>query len=70
MSSAHQREHRRAATRAGLHYVTDAVAGIRRRRRGKGWSYYAPGGGRIRDRRVRKRLASLAIPPGWTDVWI
>jgi DNA topoisomerase-1 len=70
MSSPRRQEHRRSATHAGLRYVTDGIAGIRRRRSGKGWIYYAPGGRRIRDRKVRKRLTSLAIPPKWTDVWI
>jgi len=63
-------EHRRSATRAGLRYVTDGVAGIRRKRSGRGWAYYAPGGERIADSKVRRRLNSLAIPPAWTDVWI
>ncbi len=62
-------EHRKAATRAGLSYVTDGVAGIRRQRAGKGWTYFAPNGTRIRNSGVRKRLDSLAIPPAWTDVW-
>src|SRR3989441_4314741 len=53
-----------------LHYVTDGFAGIRRRRSGTGWSYYAPDGARIRDPSTRKRLNALAIPPAWTDVWI
>src|SRR5260370_23602776 len=70
MSSLRNREHRKAATRAGLVYVTDGIAGISRRRSGAGWTYYAPSGARIRDARVRRRLASLAIPPAWTDVWI
>ena len=70
MSSPHNRENRRAAARAGLSYVTDGTVGISRRRSGRGWSYYAPRGGRISDRKVRKRLDSLAIPPAWTDVWI
>src|SRR5712691_168120 len=63
-------EHRRAAKKAGLRYVTDGIRGIRRRRVGGGWAYYAPDGGRITDDQVRKRLNALAIPPGWTDVWI
>src|SRR6266850_6158801 len=63
-------EHRRAAKKAGLRYVTDGISGIRRRRVGGGWAYYAPGGSRITDDQVRKRLNSLAIPPAWTDVWI
>ncbi|HUP98322.1 MAG TPA: DNA topoisomerase IB [Usitatibacter sp.] len=63
-------EHRRAATRAGLKYVSDGFAGITRRRSGSGWVYFAPNGARIRDADKRKRLNSLAIPPAWTDVWI
>jgi DNA topoisomerase-1 len=63
-------EHRKAATRAGLSYVTDGIAGITRRRSGTGWSYFTPTGARIRNPAMRKRLDSLAIPPAWTDVWI
>ncbi|HZZ94480.1 MAG TPA: DNA topoisomerase IB [Usitatibacter sp.] len=70
MASVRTREHRRRAVRAGLVYVTDAFAGIRRKRAGRGWAYYAPNGARIRDAAKRERLNSLAIPPAWTDVWI
>jgi DNA topoisomerase-1 len=63
-------EHRRAATRAGLHYVSDAAGGITRRRAGSGWVYFAPNGSRITNERTRQRLDSLAIPPAWTQVWI
>jgi DNA topoisomerase I len=63
-------EHRKAAVRAGLQYVTDGVAGISRRRSGKGWSYYTVGGALITDTATRKRLNSLGIPPAWIDVWI
>ena len=70
MDSHRAHEHRRAATRAGLTYVSDGFAGISRRRAGSGWIYFAPNGARIRDADKRKRLNSLAIPPAWTDVWI
>lgn len=70
MSSPRTREHRKRAARAGLVYVTDAFAGIRRQRAGTGWTYFAPNGIRIRDKAKRQRLNSLAIPPAWTDVWI
>ncbi|HWQ38429.1 MAG TPA: DNA topoisomerase IB [Burkholderiales bacterium] len=63
-------EHRQAAAHAGLKYVTDGVPGIRRRRAGKGWIYFGPDGQRITDPQVRRRIASLAIPPAWTEVWI
>lgn len=70
MTSARAREHRKAAARAGLRYVTDGLAGITRKRVGTGWAYYAPDGVRIADTATRKRLNSLAIPPAWSDVWI
>src|SRR6266545_5577928 len=70
MTSPRAHEHRQAAARAGLHYVTDGVAGIRRRRSGAGWAYYGPTGARIGNPHIRKRLNALAIPPAWTDVWI
>ena len=70
MDSQRTHEHRKAATRAGLKYVTDGFAGISRRRAGSGWIYFAPNGARIRDADKRRRLNKLAIPPAWTDVWI
>ncbi|HUF82269.1 MAG TPA: DNA topoisomerase IB [Burkholderiales bacterium] len=70
MDSLRTHEHRRAAARAGLRYVTDGVAGISRRRAGTGWTYHAPSGARIRNPATRRRLDALAIPPAWTDVWI
>jgi DNA topoisomerase I len=44
--------------------------GIRRRRRGRGFSYVEAGGERIDDPDVLQRIAELAIPPAWEDVWI
>ena len=70
ISSSRTVEHRKAASRAGLNYVTDGVAGITRRRAGKGWTYFAPGGARIGDAAQRRRLNALVIPPAWTEVWI
>lgn len=61
---------RDAAKEAGLVYVNDDMPGITRRRAGKGFSYRGPDGRAIADRAERKRLASLAIPPAYTDVWI
>ncbi len=63
-------EHRKAASRAGLNYVTDGVAGITRRRAGKGWTFLAPDGARVSIPDERRRINSLASPPAWTDVWI
>ena len=70
MASPRTDEHRMAAARAGLSYVTDGLAGISRRGAGKGWAFYHPGGARITDPAQRKRITSLVIPPAWTDVWI
>jgi len=70
MTSPRRAEHRKAASQAGLRYVTDGVRGITRQRVGTGWSYFLPNGKRIVDGQIRKRLNSLAIPPAWTDVWI
>src|SRR5437762_8904208 len=46
------------------------MAGLRRRKSGKSFSYVDDGGKRITDREVLDRIAALAIPPAWTDVWI
>jgi DNA topoisomerase IB len=44
--------------------------GISRRRRGSGFSYLDPEGGRIADDDTLGRIRGLAIPPAWQDVWI
>lgn len=70
MASQRLQEHRTAAKRAGLRYVTDGIAGITRRRCGGGWTFFEPDGTVIRDKLKRTRLQKLAIPPAWTEVWI
>lgn len=70
MASFGNSEHKKTAVSAGLNYVTDGVAGITRRRAGRGWVFYKPDGTRITDPNQRKLFYSLAIPPAWTDVWI
>src|SRR5438477_7818670 len=70
MGSPRRDEHRQAAVRAGLRYVTYGIAGIQRKRAGSGWVFIAPGGTRIIDIKERSRILSLAIPPAWTNVWI
>ena len=65
-----EREPRHVARAAGLRYTTDARPGYTRRRAGRGFAYLDPDGRLIRDREERARIASLAIPPAWTDVWI
>ncbi|PYQ53286.1 MAG: DNA topoisomerase I [Acidobacteria bacterium] len=60
----------RAASAAGLHYVTDAAPGLRRRRVGRGVRYLGPRGRPVRDRPTLARIQSLVIPPAWRGVWI
>jgi DNA topoisomerase IB len=47
-----------------------AGAGIRRRRRGRGFSYEDVGGTRIEDEETLERIRDLVIPPAWEQVWI
>ncbi len=58
------------AEAAGLVYTTDGLPGIRRRRRGRGWSFVGPDGKTVTDPETVARIKSLAIPPAWTEVWI
>ncbi|WP_328854877.1 DNA topoisomerase IB [Microbispora hainanensis] len=44
--------------------------GIRRRRRGRGFSYTWASGRTVKDHATLRRIRHLAIPPAWTDVWI
>jgi DNA topoisomerase IB len=41
-----------------------------RRRRGRGFEYLDPDGGRIDDPEVLERIAELVIPPAWREVWV
>src|SRR4051812_44704936 len=59
-----------SAKEAGLRYVTDDGAGIRRVRKGKGFGYLNASGKVVRDAETLTRIASLVIPPAWEDVWI
>jgi DNA topoisomerase-1 len=59
-----------AAKSAGLRYVSDNRAGIRRKESGKGFTYVRPDGTKLSDSHVVRRIRSVAIPPAWTDVWI
>lgn len=59
-----------AAKAAGLRYTTDAIPGIRRIKRRKGFAFVADGGQPIRDQKEIARIESLAIPPAYSDVWI
>jgi DNA topoisomerase I len=58
------------AVEAGLIYVSDAEPGIRRLRAGKGFRYLTPENRRLAATKELKRIASLAIPPAYRNVWI
>src|ERR1700721_2818845 len=58
------------AVEAGLIYVSDAEPGIRRLRAGEGFRYITPENRRLAAARELKRIASLAIPPAYRNVWI
>ena len=59
-----------AAREAGLRYISDAEAGIRRERTALGFRYRDPRGRLVRDRAELRRIRNLVIPPAWCDVWI
>jgi len=59
-----------SAKAAGLRYVTDDEPGIRRQKRGKGFTFLDPQGKTVKDEKTLERIRKLAIPPAWTDVWI
>jgi DNA topoisomerase IB len=46
------------------------VPGLTRRRHGRGFTYLDSDGERVSDEEVLARIAELAIPPAWQDVWI
>ncbi len=50
--------------------TTDISPGIRRLKKGKGFTYADPKGRPVRDAATLKRIASLVLPPAWKDVWI
>ena len=54
-----------------LRRVDCSAPGIRRQRRGRGFSYLDERSGEpVRDRETLERIRSLVIPPAWRDVWI
>jgi DNA topoisomerase IB len=60
----------------GLVYVSDSANGIRRvrlpgsRKKSPRFHYIGPSGRRIRNPRTLTRIAQLAVPPAYEDVWI
>jgi len=58
------------AVAAGLVYVSDEMPGIKRVRRPNGFSYLRADGKEITAEAELARIARLAIPPAYEDVWI
>ena len=54
----------------GLRFSEDAERGIRRLKRGRGFSYLRHDGEPVRDVATLERIRALVIPPAWSDVWI
>jgi len=54
----------------GLSYVDAASDGLRRVKRGKGFSYTDSRDQSISDTKIKRRIAELVIPPAWQAVWI
>ena len=65
-----KRRQARQLRRVGLIHVSDQDRGIRRVRRGRGFSYVGLSGRPLRDQRILERIRKLAIPPAYEDVWI
>jgi len=59
-----------AAHAEGLRYVSDREPGISRERRGRTFFFRDSRGRRIRAPGELARIAALAIPPAYTQVWI
>jgi len=56
--------------RGRLRRADCAGPGIRRVRRGRGFSYEDGTGEKIADEETLERIRQLAIPPAWKEVWI
>src|SRR5438874_7642600 len=58
------------AAAAGLIYVSDSQPGIRRERNGGQFIYFRSKRRRVTQANELERIARLAIPPAYEDVWI
>lgn len=53
-----------------LVFTSDHMPGYTRTRRGRGFAYRLPDGGKLADSLEIARIRSLAVPPAYRDVWI
>ncbi len=56
--------------RTSLRWASDAEPGLRRVRRGRGFSYFDADGQAVHDPRELQRIRALAIPPAYRRVWV
>jgi DNA topoisomerase-1 len=63
------RDYKKAAKAANLHYLCDDRPGISRRKKGKTYSYSYKNK-TLHEKETVERIRKLAIPPSWTNVWI
>ena len=54
----------------GLSWCSDESPGLTRTMSKAGFVYHDAKGAKVADARVLDRIAALAIPPAWTEVWI
>jgi len=59
-----------AVRRARLRRSDCSGPGVRRIRRGRGFSYVNEDGRRVKSAENLARIRELAIPPAWEDVWV
>jgi DNA topoisomerase-1 len=55
---------------AQLRYVSPDEPGLTRVRRGRGFAYRDATGATVVDAELKARIAKMAIPPAWRNVWI
>ncbi|HEV7753771.1 MAG TPA: DNA topoisomerase IB [Baekduia sp.] len=59
-----------SSTKPRLRKVDCTGPGLRRVRRGRGFSILDPDGERVEEPEILARINQLVIPPAWDDVWI
>lgn len=63
-------ELKKAASAAGLRYVSDHSPGITRIRTPNGFGYRHPDASKVTGEETLTRIRKLAIPPAYEEVWI
>jgi len=56
--------------RGGLRFSSDREPGLRRRRLGRGFRYFAADDRPIHDPEALARVRAIAVPPAWEEAWI